>query len=111
MTAQTSEARTRAQRPVRHPHVRLKSRFGQWIVVMPETAFVLGGSGEPILRLCDGSRDVLEIARTIATESGIETEHERREISRAVQRFVERMQSLGVLVDADETETPGSSER
>lgn len=87
--------------PRRHPYVRVKERFGRSIVVMPETAFLLGGSGAEILALCDGQRSEAEIAAEIvaldpeARQSADSVEDER--VLSEVSRFLERMRSLGVL--------------
>jgi pyrroloquinoline quinone biosynthesis protein D len=73
-------------------HADLKQRGDDEILVLPERALRLSGSGGEILRLCDGSRSGGEIVGAMRGrypgESGIEEE---------VLAFLEEMRTLGGL--------------
>jgi pyrroloquinoline quinone biosynthesis protein E len=90
-------------------HAALKRRREGDVLVMPERAIRLGGSGGEILRSFDRPRtgpEVIERLRALYPESP-EVEHE-------VETFLARMLELGALVPTDETATvsaPGSASK
>lgn len=71
-------------------HAALKSRTGGDVLVLPERAIRIGGSGGEILRLCEGGRSRDEIVREMKARypetAGIESE---------VDRFLAEMLELG----------------
>jgi pyrroloquinoline-quinone synthase len=73
-------------------HAVLREEDAQTLVVLPERAVKLGGSGREILELCDGDRSRDSIARTL---------HERHtdvdSIVEDVHDFLAAMEKLGVL--------------
>jgi len=60
------------RRPVLAPHAMLRfdERERAWLVVMPERALRLQGSGRQVLALCDGSRSGADVAREVARLEG-----------------------------------------
>ena len=83
------------------PHAALKHRAQGDVLVLPEQAIRLGGSGAEILRLCDERRTSQELVKILRARypdaEGLEGE---------VTRFVDEMLSLGGLVRID----PGERE-
>jgi len=78
-------------RLVAHAQVR-EEADGATLVVLPERAVRLGGSGREILDLCDGQRSALAIA------DELETRHpEISGVWEDVHHFIEQMERLGVL--------------
>jgi len=79
-------------------HADLKTRAEGDVLVLPERAIRVGGSGGEILRLCDGER---------ATEEIIEEMHRRypqtEEIDREVMIFLDEMIELGGIVRAPDS--------
>lgn len=79
-------------------HAALKSRTGGDVLVLPERAIRIGGSGGEILRLCEGGRSRNELVREMRARypstEGIERE---------VDRFLAEMLELGGLTRKDET--------
>ena len=77
---------------VRHALRRKDPQTGEDLVVLPERAVKLGGSGAAILELCDGKRSAVQIAeamkRTHAGEARIADD---------VHDFLEQMGRLGVV--------------
>ncbi len=74
------------------PHAALKTRSEGDILVVPERAIRLGGSGGEILRLCDGlrtGRDILAAMRTRYPED--------RQLEAQVTAFLDEMWTLGGL--------------
>ncbi|MCA9504594.1 MAG: pyrroloquinoline quinone biosynthesis protein PqqE [Spirochaetaceae bacterium] len=87
-----------AYQPVLSRHASLKSRPEGDVLVLPERAVRLGGSGGEILRLCGGGRSVKDIVDALeARYSGTP----RLELSDEVRRFLAEMQSLGGVESAD----------
>ena len=84
------------RRVVLSPHAALKRRAQGEVLVLPEQAIRLGGSGAEILRLCEAPHTSAEIATILRSRypeaSGVEDE---------VARFIEEMTSLGGLVRVD----------
>jgi hypothetical protein len=81
-------------------HAELKTRKDGSILVLPERAIRLGGSGAEILRLVTDQRKIESILSTMharypgaSNASGITTE---------VMRFLDEMLSLGGIVDLGE---------
>jgi hypothetical protein len=78
------------------PHAALKHRAQGDVLVLPEQAIRLGGSGAEILRLCDEQRTRQELAEILRARypdaAGLEDE---------VARFVDEMLSLGGLIRVD----------
>ena len=77
-------------------HAALKQREGQDILVLPERAMRLGGSGGEILRACNGKRSDAEIIQELNARfpdsDGLEIE---------VRRFLQEMLELGGLERSD----------
>ena len=87
-----------AQRPPRlaaHALVRKDEADGRTLVVLPERAVRVSGSGDEILALCGGSRTRETIASELAARHP-QVEH----LSDDVHEFLEQMERLGVLEDA-----------
>lgn len=86
---------TESTRLVLSPHAALKTRRQGDVLVLPERAIRLGGSGGEILRGFERARSIREVAAALAarypTSEGIEAE---------VVRFAEQMRRLGALVEA-----------
>lgn len=84
------------------PHAARKARDQGDVLVLPERAIRLEGSGGEILALCDGSRtsagivDVLD-ARYPETPG----------LAAEVERFLDEMVAMGGLVRVDATQAPG----
>jgi len=80
-------------------HAALKSRTGGDVLVLPERAIRIGGSGGEILRLCEGGRSREELVREMKARypatAGIERE---------VDRFLSEMLELGGIVRVTEAE-------
>lgn len=78
-------------------HAELKTRNDGSVLVLPERAIRLGGSGAEILRLVEEQRRI---------ESILSTMHARypdsSEVVTEVMRFLEEMLSLGGIVDLGE---------
>ena len=77
-------------------HAALKHRTQGDVLVLPERAIRLEGSGAEILALCDGSRTRAEIVDALAQQypgtPGLAAE---------VERFLEEMTGLGGVVRTD----------
>jgi len=83
-------------------HAALKTRRDGDVLVLPERAIRLGGSGSEILRLCEGGRARNEIVAEMQARYP-----ETPEIEPEVDRFLADMLELGGLVRAP-AETGGS---
>jgi pyrroloquinoline-quinone synthase len=80
-------------RPRLAPHAMLREEADDSsLVVLPERAVRLGGSGRAILDLCDAERTSVEIARRLAREHP-----ELESVWDDVHDFIEQMEKLGVL--------------
>ncbi len=77
-------------------HAELKTRFHGDVLVLPERAIRLGGSGAEILRLCGGGRSADAIVAALR-----ERYPERPELEREVLGFLARMLDLGGLVEPE----------
>ena len=94
-------------------HAALKSRTGGDVLVLPERAIRIGGSGGEILRLCEGGRSRDELVREMkarypsATDIG-STDIGSTDIEREVDRFLSEMLELGGItrVAAAREESP-----
>ena len=73
-------------------HASLKSRAEGDVLVLPERAIRLGGSGSEILRLCEGGRTRAEIVDVMRSRYP-----ETPEIEIEVDRFLAEMLELGGL--------------
>ncbi len=78
-------------------HAALKSRTGGDVLVLPERAIRIGGSGGEILRLCEGGRSRDELVRELRARYP-----ETKGIEREVDRFLSEMLALGGLIRVDE---------
>ncbi len=65
---------------------------GQQMIVLPERAVKLGGSGSGIVAACDGERDVEAVAAFLR-----ENHPEPEDLERDVFHFIEEMEKLGAL--------------
>lgn len=83
---------TACGRPRLHPHAQQRLDDAEPMVVLPERAVKLGGSGREILALCDGQRTTLEVVEELARRHPQEA-HLRED----VHHFVEQMARLAVL--------------
>ena len=77
---------------VAHGMRRKDPTSGEDMVVLPERAVKLGGSGPAILDLCDGSRSSQQLAAAL-----LERHSEREELEDDVHDFLEEMAKLGVV--------------
>jgi len=84
-------------------HADLKTRKDGSILVLPERAIRLGGSGAEILRLVSEKRKVESVLNTMrARYPDSSDSSDSSEVETEVLRFLEEMLSLGALVDLDE---------
>ncbi len=85
-------------------HAALKVRDHGSVLVLPERAIRLEGSGGEILALVDGRRTQAEITRILdARYPGTEG------LAEEVDRFLNEMRSLGGLVEADGADPPNDA--
>ncbi|MEM7409708.1 MAG: pyrroloquinoline-quinone synthase PqqC [Myxococcota bacterium] len=92
-------------RPTFAPEAKPRLDDAEPMVVLPERAVRLGGSGREILSLCDGQRSAIEIVDTLrARHPDVD------QLADDVHAFLGEMTRLGVLVapDADAGVTPVS---
>lgn len=82
----------RRPRTVAHARVREDAHEGGSLVVLPERAIRLGGSGREILDACDGTRSVEEVAAEMRRRHP-DIAH----VEGDAYEFLERMEELGVL--------------
>jgi pyrroloquinoline quinone biosynthesis protein D len=75
--------------------VRRDAADGRTLVVLPERAVRVSGSGDEILALCDGARSREAIARELAARHG-----QVERLPQDVHDFLEQMERLGVLESA-----------
>ena len=80
------------QRPVLHAQAEPRLDEAEPLVVLPERAVALGGSGAEILALCDGTRSALELASELAARHP-----EAEGVADAVHDFLDEMVAAGVL--------------
>jgi len=84
-------------------HADLKTRKDGSILVLPERAIRLGGSGAEILRLVSEKRKVEAVLNAMrARYPDSSDSSDSSEVETEVLRFLEEMLSLGALVDLDE---------
>jgi pyrroloquinoline quinone biosynthesis protein D len=84
-------------------HADLKTRRDGTILVLPERAIRLGGSGAEILQLCDGSRSASDLSDTMRQRYG-----ESSDIEAEVLGFLAEMLELGGI-EATDMHAPRSS--
>jgi hypothetical protein len=82
-------------------HAELKTRKDGPILVLPERAIRLGGSGAEILRLVTEQRKIESILSTM--HDRYSDSSDTSEVATEVMRFLEEMLSLGGIVDLDES--------
>lgn len=83
------------------PHAAHKRRRGRDVVVLPERAIRLGGSGGAILESLATARTIEEvIARLRARHPGSDAD----QLARDVRAFLEQMQTQGIVVEDDALE-------
>jgi PqqA peptide cyclase len=87
--------------------LRWDAREKALLLLYPERGLVLNDTAGAIVRMCDGSRTVDEIARAVADESGDPLETVRAE----VRAFVEELASRALVEDAREPGTLAIVER
>jgi len=84
-------------------HAELKTRKDGSILVLPERAIRLGGSGAEILRLVTEQRKIESILSTMHDRyPGSSETSDTSEVATEVMRFLEEMLSLGGIVDLGE---------
>ena len=76
-------------------HADLKRRSQGDVLVLPERAIALAGSGSEILLLCDGERTLADVARAL-DERYPGTEG----LASEVHRFLTEMRDLGGVIEA-----------
>ena len=81
------------RRPRLSPHAKLRQEADGPMVVLPERAVRLGGSGPSILEACDGEHTAEEVAAALRL-CHPEAEH----IESEVHEYLAEMESVGVLV-------------
>jgi pyrroloquinoline quinone biosynthesis protein D len=86
-------ARPRLTRAVRLRHDRVRDR---WMLLGPERGFVLSGSALAIVRLCDGTRTLGEIAGALAAQAAPAT----ADVAAEVTAFVADLQARGLMEPA-----------
>ena len=77
---------------VAHAALRFDEPEGAWMVVLPERAIQLGGSGHAILERCDGSRSGLDVMHELARLEGATSSTDME-----VDRFLAAMERAGAL--------------
>ena len=85
---------------VAHAIVRFDAAEGAWLVVLPERALKLGGSGHTILGRCDGTRSGIQVMaelRQIASDAGGEASAAGEEVEGEVDRFLCAMEQAGAV--------------
>jgi hypothetical protein len=85
------------------PHADLKTRPGGDVLVLPERAIRLGGSGAEILRACATPCHATAIVATLR-----ERYPEAAQIEIEVRAFLEEMLELGGLVELDDLDADPS---
>ncbi len=104
---------TRASRPALSRHAALKRRAEGDVLVLPERALRLGGSGGEILHLCDGRLTEADIVATLRERYGVSDAATggpgEDAVEREVQRFLQEMRSAGAIVDAAAEPHPAGS--
>jgi pyrroloquinoline-quinone synthase len=82
------ERACRRPRRVSHAALRFDEAEDAWLVVLPERALKLGGSGRRILELCDGSRTGLELMAELGALAGAsdQTDEEVDDFLRALEQ-------------------------
>jgi pyrroloquinoline-quinone synthase len=83
---------TACGRPHLHPHAQPRLDDAEPLVVLPERAVKLGGSGREILALCDGRHTTLEVVEELSRRHP-----EEPNLREDVHHFVEQMTRLSVL--------------
>ena len=84
-------------------HAELKTRKEGSILVLPERAIRLGGSGAEILRLVIEQRVIESILNTMHDRyPGASDTSDTSEVTTEVMRFLDEMLSLGGIVDLGE---------
>ena len=76
-------------------HAALKSRDDGDVLVLPERAIRIGGSGGEILRLCDDGRDAAQIVREMIARY---PDTPASELEAEIERFLGEMLQLGGVV-------------
>ncbi|MFK7895393.1 MAG: PqqD family protein [Myxococcota bacterium] len=84
------------------PHAALKTRAEGDILVLPERAMRLGGSGGEILRLCLTPTTPDEIVAALAARH---TDEDSEVLEASVRAFLGEMLELGGVISSPESET------
>ena len=91
---------------VAHAQLRFDKPENAWLVVLPERAIQLGGSGHAILERCDGLRSGETIVEELRALEGASDE-----VEEEVYGFLEEMERLGATVRLHPGESAPSSAR
>ena len=85
----------KATRPVMPAHVKLRhdAGRGRWIILAPERVFEPDETAVAVLKLCDGSRSVADIAGVLANEYNAPIE----EISADIVAMLQDLADKGVV--------------
>ena len=87
-------------------HADLKTRKDGPVLVLPERAIRIGGSGAEILRLVEEKRTVESILSTMRER--YPDSSDTREVAIEVLGFLEEMLNLGALIDLEERQEKSS---
>lgn len=74
----------------RRARLRWDERDEKWMIVYPERGLVLNASAAAIVKLCDGTRSVDEIAEALAAASGAPLERVAGDVRTLVARLAEK---------------------
>lgn len=70
--------------------LRWDARDEKWMILYPERGLVLNASAAEIVKLCDGTRSIDEIAGALATSSGAPLERVIGDVRALLERLIEK---------------------
>ena len=70
--------------------LRSDARDEKWMILYPERGLVLNASAAEIVKLCDGTRSIDEIAEALAAASGAQRERVARDVRALIERLTEK---------------------
>lgn len=74
----------------RRARLRWDARDERWMILYPERGLVLNASAAEIVKLCDGTRSLEEIAEALAASSGAPLERVASDVRALVARLAEK---------------------
>ena len=70
--------------------LRWDARDEKWMILYPERGLVLNASAAEIVKLCDGTRSIDEIAEALAATSGAQLERVASDVRALIERLTEK---------------------